>query len=71
MIFQNPRTALNPIRPVGRQIGDVLLRHADVARADAASAGRSTCWRRSSIPDPGAPVRRVSVRAVRAACASA
>ena len=33
MIFQNPRTALNPIRPVGRQIGDVLLRHANVARA--------------------------------------
>ena len=24
MIFQNPRGALNPIRPVGRQIGDVL-----------------------------------------------
>jgi peptide/nickel transport system ATP-binding protein len=33
MIFQNPRTALNPIRPVGKQIGDVLLRHANVARA--------------------------------------
>ncbi|MGA8226811.1 MAG: ATP-binding cassette domain-containing protein, partial [Xanthobacteraceae bacterium] len=30
MIFQNPRTALNPIRPVGRQIADVLIRHADV-----------------------------------------
>ena len=27
MIFQNPRTALNPIRPVGRQIADVLIRH--------------------------------------------
>src|SRR5262249_61236962 len=24
MIFQNPRTALNPIRTVGKQIGDVL-----------------------------------------------
>ena len=35
MIFQNPRTALNPIRPVGRQIADVLIRHADVTRADA------------------------------------
>ena len=35
MIFQNPRTALNPIRPVGRQIADVLLRHADITRADA------------------------------------
>ncbi|MEP9379704.1 ABC transporter ATP-binding protein [Aquabacter sp. CN5-332] len=27
MIFQNPRTALNPIRKVGHQIGDVLLHH--------------------------------------------
>jgi peptide/nickel transport system ATP-binding protein len=35
MIFQNPRTALNPIRPVGRQIADVLLRHADITRKDA------------------------------------
>jgi peptide/nickel transport system ATP-binding protein len=35
MIFQNPRTALNPIRPVGRQIADVLIRHADVTRNDA------------------------------------
>ncbi|MGB7076228.1 MAG: ABC transporter ATP-binding protein, partial [Xanthobacteraceae bacterium] len=35
MIFQNPRTALNPIRPVGRQIGDVLIRHGGVARRSA------------------------------------
>jgi peptide/nickel transport system ATP-binding protein len=35
MIFQNPRTALNPICPVGRQIADVLIRHADVTRHDA------------------------------------
>jgi peptide/nickel transport system ATP-binding protein len=35
MIFQNPRTALNPIRPVGRQIADVLVRHGNVTRADA------------------------------------
>jgi peptide/nickel transport system ATP-binding protein len=34
MIFQNPRTALNPIRQVGRQIGDVLLRHAGVSRGE-------------------------------------
>src|ERR1700721_1366461 len=27
MIFQNPRAALNPIRKVGRQIGDVLRTH--------------------------------------------
>jgi peptide/nickel transport system ATP-binding protein len=34
MIFQNPRTALNPIRPVGKQIGDVLYRHANIRQAD-------------------------------------
>jgi peptide/nickel transport system ATP-binding protein len=34
MIFQHPRTALNPFRPVGKQIGDVLLRHANIVRAD-------------------------------------
>ena len=33
MIFQNPRTALNPIRPVGRQIEDVLRRHANLGGA--------------------------------------
>ncbi len=33
MIFQSPRTALNPIRPVGRQIADVLERHANLPRA--------------------------------------
>ena len=32
MIFQSPRTALNPIRPVGRQIEDVLRRHAVALR---------------------------------------
>ena len=35
MIFQNPRTALNPIRPVGRQIADVLIRHGNVPRREA------------------------------------
>ncbi|CCQ72537.1 ABC transporter ATP-binding protein [Magnetospira sp. QH-2] len=34
MIFQNPRAALNPIRPVGKQIEDVLLRHAQASRQD-------------------------------------
>ena len=33
MIFQNPRTALNPIRKVGHQIEDVLRAHAQAAGA--------------------------------------
>lgn len=32
MIFQNPRSALNPIRKVGHQIEDVLRRHAKATR---------------------------------------
>lgn len=35
MIFQNPRAALNPIRTVGRQIEDVLIRHAQATRRTA------------------------------------
>ncbi|EFH11250.1 dipeptide ABC transporter ATP-binding protein [Teichococcus cervicalis] len=35
MIFQNPRAALNPIRPVGRQIADVLRRHGQATRTNA------------------------------------
>jgi peptide/nickel transport system ATP-binding protein len=35
MIFQNPRAALNPIRTVGKQIEDVLLRHAQATHATA------------------------------------
>jgi peptide/nickel transport system ATP-binding protein len=34
MIFQNPRTALNPIRRVGRQIEDILATHTSTLRAD-------------------------------------
>jgi peptide/nickel transport system ATP-binding protein len=37
MIFQNPRSALNPIRPVGRQIADILIRHREVPVREARS----------------------------------
>ncbi len=35
MIFQNPRAALNPIRTVGKQIEDVLIRHAQATHEQA------------------------------------
>jgi peptide/nickel transport system ATP-binding protein len=35
MIFQNPRAALNPIRAVGKQIEDVLIRHAQATHGQA------------------------------------
>ncbi len=38
MIFQSPRTALNPIRRVGRQIEDVLVRHGPMPRGKAREA---------------------------------
>ncbi|MDW6023381.1 ABC transporter ATP-binding protein [Mesorhizobium sp. BAC0120] len=51
IIFQNPRTALNPIRTAGEQIGDVLARHvpdtATVIRAKVLDALRQV-----RIPDP-------------------
>src|SRR5262245_36777970 len=58
MIFQNPRTAPNPIRTVGQQIIDVLQRHADVQGVDAGGRRRHTRARalellaRVKIPDP-------------------
>ena len=52
MIFQSPRTALNPIRPVGLQIEDVLRRHAVAAR------GRTG-------PDAGLGLRERAIQALR------
>jgi peptide/nickel transport system ATP-binding protein len=51
MIFQNPRAALNPIRPVGRQIADVLLRHGGVTR-DQAPERAVRLLAEVGIPDP-------------------
>jgi len=51
IIFQNPRAALNPIRPIGRQIADILLRHGNVTGAQA--PGRAIeMLAKVRIPDP-------------------
>jgi peptide/nickel transport system ATP-binding protein len=51
IIFQNPRTALNPIRTVGQQIADILLRHGNVTHAQ--SPGRAVeMLAKVRIPDP-------------------
>jgi peptide/nickel transport system ATP-binding protein len=52
MIFQSPRTALNPIRPVGLQIEDVLRRHAVRTRA-------------GTGPEQGRGLRERAVQALR------
>ena len=51
MIFQNPRTALNPIRKVGHQIADVLVRHGGATRRDAPRAAIEML-KKVRIPDP-------------------
>jgi peptide/nickel transport system ATP-binding protein len=51
IIFQNPRTALNPIRPVGTQIADILLRHGNVSRAQAPDRAIEMLAK-VRIPDP-------------------
>lgn len=51
MIFQNPRAALNPIRPIGRQIEDILLRHTTITRR-AVRQQALEALARVNIPDP-------------------
>jgi peptide/nickel transport system ATP-binding protein len=51
MIFQSPRTALNPIRKVGFQIEDVLRRHAAIRSADL-QRHAVQALARVRIPDP-------------------
>ncbi|HQT75548.1 MAG: ABC transporter ATP-binding protein [Rhodospirillales bacterium 20-64-7] len=51
MIFQSPRTALNPIRKVGHQVQDVLLRHTNVSKKEACRRAVEALAR-VRIPDP-------------------
>ncbi len=60
MIFQSPRTALNPIRPVGRQIEDVLRRHASARGPDLGQSLKQRAvqaLREVAIADPERRVR--------------
>jgi peptide/nickel transport system ATP-binding protein len=51
LISQNPRGALNPIRPVGKQLEDVLVRHGSVTRAQAPERAVAMLAK-VGIPDP-------------------
>ena len=51
MIFQNPKVALNPIRRIGHQLEDVLLRHTTTRRADVKDRAVQ-CLAEMKIPDP-------------------
>ena len=64
MIFQSPRTALNPIRKVGKQIEDVLRRHGPTPGAEARRAAISALGA-GAHPRSRAPLRGLSVRTLR------
>jgi peptide/nickel transport system ATP-binding protein len=51
MIFQSPRTALNPIRRIGDQLADVLVRHGGATRAGALTQAVEML-KKVRIPDP-------------------
>ena len=51
MVFQNPRAALNPIRTIGQQLGDVLRRHHAI-RAQDLRARVIDSLREVAIADP-------------------
>lgn len=51
MVFQNPRSALNPIRTVGMQLADVIRAHRDLGKAEARAAAIEMLTM-VKIPDP-------------------
>ncbi|MHC2999302.1 ATP-binding cassette domain-containing protein [Microbacterium sp. HJ5] len=57
MVFQEPRTALNPIRTVGRQIAESIRIHEKASKKDAATRAVEEASR-VALPDPGRIVSR-------------
>lgn len=57
IVFQEPRTALNPIRPVGRQIAESVRIHEGAGRRTARARAVAEA-RRVFLPDPERIVKR-------------
>ncbi len=70
IIFQEPMTSLSPVHTIGDQIGEALRLHRKVSRP----RGQGTGDRHAApgrLPRSAARLQDLSVRAQRAACASA
>jgi peptide/nickel transport system ATP-binding protein len=52
MIFQEPMTALNPLRTIGDQIAEMFSIHTDLSKGRDRRKGIGHCWRTSAFPDP-------------------
>lgn len=57
MVFQEPRTALNPIRTIGRQIAESIRIHQKVTRKDALARAVDEAAR-VHLPEPAQVIRR-------------
>jgi len=57
IVFQEPRTALNPVRTVGRQIGESIRIHEGASRREASTRAVAEAAR-VRLPDPDQIVRR-------------
>ncbi|MET0672754.1 MAG: ABC transporter ATP-binding protein [Microbacterium pygmaeum] len=57
IVFQEPRTALNPIRTIGRQIAESIRIHEPVSREQARQRAIAEATR-VALPDPAKIVRR-------------
>ena len=66
MIFQTPRTALNPIRKVGKQIVDVLRCHAELSHTQLKPRALDLLAS-VKIPDPEETLQSLPLRAFRGA----
>ena len=64
MIFQEPMTALNPLRTIGDQIGEMFRIHTDLGSAEIASAGARPAARRCASPIRRAARAGLSARAL-------
>ena len=50
MVFQNSRSALNPVFTIGTQLSDVCRLHRQLSKKQALAPWRQSCWSGSTSP---------------------